>query len=311
MRGIELSREYYELYGVPMIDERFPEFVHVLAVGLCGSGSECFGYDDDISRDHDFDPGFCIFVPDTVDRADVFKLERAYASLPREFRGLMRHADTASGRRGVILQSDFFASRTGHADGALTMREWLRLPEHYLAEATNGAVFRDDDGTFTARRAYLSEMPADVQKKKLAGNLLLMSQSGHYNYARSFARGDRAAAQLAAIEYARRAMAASFNLDGRPQPFYKWAFRAFSELSPELSALSDALEYLITTDNDTSTYKTKLDVIHDVSAAIVKCARERGFVSIAHHDLTAAARDCNDKIADADVRNLNILYAVD
>ena len=311
MRGIELSREYYELYGAPMIEERFPELAHVLAIGLCGSGSECFGYDDDISRDHDFDPGFCIFGPDSVDRSDVFRLERAYASLPREFRGLTRHADTEGGRRGVIMQSDFFASRTGHPDGVMTAREWLRLPESYLAEATNGAIFRDDAGTFTAHREYLMQMPLDVRRKKLAGHLLLMSQSGHYNYARCFARGERAAAQLACIDFARHAMAASFNIDGKPMPFYKWAFRAFSELSPELSALADALEYLITTDNDTALFQTKLEVIKDISAAIVTCAYARGSLSLAHHDLTAAARDCNDKISDIDLRNLNILYGVE
>ena len=66
-----------------MLKEQFPEVLPYLAAGLTGSGSECFGFDDEVSRDHDFEPGFCIFIPnDTVpERRDAFLLERAYAKL--------------------------------------------------------------------------------------------------------------------------------------------------------------------------------------------------------------------------------------
>ena len=60
MKGLELSKRFYETYGAPMLSEKFPELEDKLAIGLVGDGSECFGYDDDISRDHDFEPGFCI-----------------------------------------------------------------------------------------------------------------------------------------------------------------------------------------------------------------------------------------------------------
>ena len=63
MKGIDLSRAYYEQYGKEMLEKDFPELLPFLAAGLLGSGSECFGYDDEVSRDHDFDPGFCIFIP--------------------------------------------------------------------------------------------------------------------------------------------------------------------------------------------------------------------------------------------------------
>ena len=59
MKGLELARDYFERCGRPMLERDFPELMPFLAAGLCGSGSECFGWDDEVSRDHDFEPGFC------------------------------------------------------------------------------------------------------------------------------------------------------------------------------------------------------------------------------------------------------------
>ena len=67
-----------------MIREQFSEGEGRIAAGLTGSGSECYGYDDEVSADHDFEPGFCLFLPgeDVLDRRTAFLLERAYAKLP-------------------------------------------------------------------------------------------------------------------------------------------------------------------------------------------------------------------------------------
>ena len=62
MNGLELSRLYYQQLGRPMLEEKFGEYLPRIAAGLAGEGSECFGFDDDISRDHDFGPGFCIWL---------------------------------------------------------------------------------------------------------------------------------------------------------------------------------------------------------------------------------------------------------
>ena len=92
MNGLELSRAYFETYGRPMLEEQFSGVLPYLAAGLAGRGSECFGFDDKVSEDHDFEPGFCIFLPveDVVDRRTAFAFERAYAKLPREFMGYTR-----------------------------------------------------------------------------------------------------------------------------------------------------------------------------------------------------------------------------
>ncbi len=55
-------RRFYEKYGAPMIHEAFPGYEHRIAVGMAGEGSDCFGFDDEISKDHDYGIGFCMWL---------------------------------------------------------------------------------------------------------------------------------------------------------------------------------------------------------------------------------------------------------
>ena len=144
MKGLELAERYYLEYGAPMLREQFPQLEGLLAVGLAGSGSECFGYDDEISRDHDFEPAFCIFLPDEtlVDRSTAFALERAYAHLPDTFLGQERckRGPVGGNRHGVLRIADFLLEKTGTPNGKLALRDWFFVPEQSLAEATNGKL---------------------------------------------------------------------------------------------------------------------------------------------------------------------------
>lgn len=313
MNGLELSRAYYEQYGEPMLRERFPQLMPLLAAGLAGSGSECWGYDDEISRDHDFEPGFCLFLPgeDVVDRRTAFALERAYAALPREFMGLKRAmlAPVGGARHGVLRTADFFREKTGSADGNLSLMEWLALPEYLLAEAINGEIFADGLGEVTAIRDRLRHRPTDVRLKKLAGQLLLMGQSGQYNYRRCLLHGETGAAQLAAAEFVKSAMAAVFLLNDIYQPYYKWSFRAMRAL-PRLSITAELLEYLLTTDNEEETASEKYAVMEGIAADIIGELQEQGLTQAVCGDLEKHAYSVNDRISDAQIRNLHILAAV-
>ena len=313
MRGLELAQAYYEQFGRPMLEAQFPGLLPHIAVGLFGSGSECFGYDDDISRDHDFEPGFMLLLPgeDVVSRREAFLLERAYAKLPREFQGLRRGLMQPVGgaRHGVIRTADFFREKVGVSDGVLTVGQWLLVPEYALAEAVNGAVFFDGPGEVTAIRRYLSAWPEDIRKKKLAGRLLLMAQAGQYNYPRCLRHGEKGAAQLAAIEFARNCMSAVFLLNGVYQPYYKWAFRAMREL-PRLSLLAELMEYMLTTDNDGDMAAEKARVIEGMAADVIAELQRQGLTQANCGDLEKHAYSVNDSIADGDIRNLHILEAV-
>ena len=313
MNGLALSERFYRECGEPMLREQFPALLPEIAVGLFGSGSECFGFDDALSRDHDFEPGFLILLPDeqTVDRRTAFLLERAYDKLPREFMGVQRSriAPVGGARHGVLRTADWFTEKVGAPDGVLTVQQWLTLPEHALAEATNGKLFFDGRGEVTAIRAALGHYPEDIRRKKLAGNLLLMAQAGQYNYLRCIRHGETAAAQLAVGEFVRAAMETVFLLNGVYQPYYKWSFRAMRQL-PKLSLLAETMEFLLTTDNSEELSASKYDMIEDTAADVIDALQAQELTKAICGDLEKHAYSVNDGIADGAIRNLHILAAI-
>ncbi|MBQ9323645.1 MAG: DUF4037 domain-containing protein [Clostridia bacterium] len=313
MNGLELSRAFYESYGAPLLHEQFPEQEGLVAVGLLGSGSECLGFDDEVSQDHDFEPGFCLLLPgeDVIDRRTAFLLERAYAKLPKEFMGFKRSAVAPVGgaRHGVLRTADFFTEKVGAPDGILTMDQWLKLPQQALLEATAGEIFRDDFGEVTTIRTALTAMPEDVRRKRLAGHLLVMAQAGQYNYLRCLRHGEPAAGQLAVNEFVKSCIEVVFLLNKAYAPYYKWSFRALRRL-PRLSLTAETLEYLLTTGNDQSLAESKYDMIESTASDIIDELQTQGLTKAICGDLEKHAYSVNDGIEDGDVRNLNIFYAI-
>ncbi len=313
MTGLELSRAYWEAFGVPMIREQFPEYEEIIAAALTGSGSECYGFDDEVSRDHDYEPGFCLFIPgeEIVDRRTAFLLERAYAKLPDEFEGFRRQKLQPVGgqRHGVFRIDEYFTEKIGCPVEEMTMEQWLRLPEYALAEAVNGEVFRDKAELLTDCRKALKDMPEDARRKRLAGRLLLMAQSGQYNYQRCLKHGETGAAQLAVGEFVKNTLSAVFLLNRAYMPYYKWCFRALRAL-PGGEDLGRSLEWLLTTDNSREIAEDKYFCMEGIASQVIDLLQEQGLTEATCGDLEKHAYSVNDGIRDGEVRNKHILYCV-
>lgn len=309
MQGMELSKKYFEEFGRSMLEENFKDILPYLAVGLTGSGSECFGYDDEKSQDHDFEPGFCIFIPDesAIDTKDEFRLQREYDKLPSEFMGFAKPKMKPVGgnRKGVIRIGDFFKQRCGNPIGELSVYEWLSVPEYALAEAVNGEIFFDNLGLLTSIRGNLKQYPDDIRLKKLAEYLLTMAQAGQYNYNRCVERGENAAAQMSLYKFVEAGLHVIFLLNRQYMPYYKWSFRALREL-PRLGNLYDSLEYLISSDNDGKRALTKSNMIEDIAALIIKEMKSENLTDATCNDLEKHAYSVNDHIKDGTLRNMSI-----
>lgn len=254
--GLKLARAYWQEFGKPLIAERYPEYQGRIAAGLVGHGSECYGFDDELSHDHDFGPGFCLWLTDEDYAAIGERLQADYESLPDTFMGFGPKSQTAraqgAGRRvGVFRIGDFFESITGYrqAPPADRPHEWLMLDEPTLAAATNGEVFADPLGTFSKTRQGFKLMPEDVRLSLISRRLGMIAQAGQYNLPRMLQRGDGAAAWCAINEFA-EAVASLVFLINTPvsagyMPYYKWRFAALRRLSRRMAArLPDACAQL-------------------------------------------------------------------
>ena len=233
MNGLELSRRYYEDFGKKALQAAFPDLFGRMAIGLAGEGSECFGFDDEISRDHDWGPSFCIWLSEKDYLMHAIRVQEVYDKLPGWYDGFEPREETAqgAGRVGVLCIQSWYRKFTGFARGPQTIREWRRVPETWLAVATNGEVFEDPMGEFSQIRDHLlGYYPEDVRLKKLAGRCAVMAQAGQYNYPRCAKRGEAVAMELALAEFIRAACSMVYLLNRRYMPFYKWMHRGMREL---------------------------------------------------------------------------------
>ena len=232
MKHLELSRKYFESFGRPLIEQGFPQLANRYAAGLVGQGSGCFGFDDEYSQDHDFAPGFCIWLTDEDYEQYGEELQKAYSYLPVEFEGYSKNNIIDDTRMGVMRISDFYESFTGCTDIPGTNMDWFLINENNLATVTNGEVFVDNLGEFTRiRQGLKAGYPKDVLYKKLAARVCVMSQAGQYNYQRCLKRSDKLTASLALSRFAEAVLSTLYLLNNSAAPFYKWMYKGLEFLN--------------------------------------------------------------------------------
>lgn len=250
--GMELARNFWEQAGKPMLQSRYPDYAERIAVGLVGYGSECFGFDDALSRDHDFAPRFCLWLTDEDYAAIGTALQEDYERIAHAWRSEHSSADLpdspttprAQGtmrRDGVFRIGDFFETLTGYREAPPqdAPHEWLALDESTLATATNGRIFADALGIFSKTRQGFTFMPEDVRLSLISRRLGMLSQAGQYNLPRMLQRGDGAAAMTSIHEFTQAAISLVFLVNNPVSvgyaPYYKWRFAALRRLSRRMA----------------------------------------------------------------------------
>ena len=244
LSGMELSQAYYEKYGKPVLEKTFASYLNEITVGLVGEGSECFGFDDEWSKDHDYGPSFCIWLSGDAHQKIGDQLKVIYESFPKEYKGVsfQLRCNQASDRRGVLETKTFYQKFLGKNFYPQHAREWLGLPESYLAVATNGKIFVGENTEFMKIRRHLLEFyPEDVRKKKIAANLIKMAHCGQINYDRMSKRKDAVAARLALDQFVQATIRTVYLLNKKYCPYYKWMWRGLSEL-PEDYRMGELLK---------------------------------------------------------------------
>jgi hypothetical protein len=301
MKGLELAKAYYDHLGAPMLRERFPELFDRIAVGLIGPGSECFGFDDDISRDHDWGPAFCMWLTQDDYQKYGKELQKTYNELPKVFQGFgpRQSSPGEEFRTGVCPTETFYATYIGLNHPPTTIKEWTYIPDSSLAICTNGQVFSDKLGEFSRiRQALLEFYPEDVRLKKIASRCFTIAQSGQYNLPRSLKRRELFAANWALLEFCAETMSLLFLLNKRYAPFYKWMHRAIKEL-PLMG------EWAHSTINDLMVpidIKEKPTIVETACAVIIQELRSQDLTDSTSDFLLDHAHSVHSRIRDEEFR---------
>lgn len=236
--GLSIARDYFQQVGKPMLRSDFSEYYDRMAIGLCGEGSDCLGFDDRVSTDHDHGPGFAIWLSEEDYAKIGEKLQAAYDNLPKEWNGYRRtESAQGSGRTGVTTYARYFARVLGMDHLPQTEAEWIYVEEYALRAAVSGEIFHDPTGTFSAMLEQLKKhYPKELCKRKKMQEFALYEQCGPYNYPRMAGRGDMAAANLLLAEAIEHAAKVLYLSRQTYAPHKKWLIRGLKELAKQEAA---------------------------------------------------------------------------
>jgi hypothetical protein len=248
IKGLELSRRFYAEIVSPWLGREFPDLRH--AAALIDSGSELLGFDDEMSRDHDFCARVQLFVDEDVFRSlGATVLSRFVEIAPASFLGAPATAGRKSRgeglrdeRHGLELWTLRGALRHWLAidlDTPLDGLAWLGLAEQRLLSVTAGAVFRDDSGALTQLRERFAYFPRDVWLYKLACQWRRIAEEQAFVGRTGFV-GDELGSRVIAARLVRDAMRMAFLINRQYAPYPKWFGSAFLRL-PNTADLATVL----------------------------------------------------------------------
>lgn len=306
-KGLAISEAYFYDVCYPMLQKEFDQYLPRMAAGLIGEGSECYGYDDMISRDHDFGPSFQIFIP--REDADLYgyRLRDAVSKLPTEYAGFhgRNECTYGKGRVGVFSVEAFYEKYLSTHKVPHSNKIWMQMDDISLSTATNGRVFFDNFGRFTEiRNGLLKHYPKDVCYKKIAYYCTQAAQGGQYNFPRSIQRKQYVAASHALDEFVKSYTAIIYLINKVYKPYYKWEHEGLKKL-PVLGQLAhrDLLKLVQIPIAEKSNYA--VFVIEDLCKRLITVLKDRNMTGANSDFLLDHAPYILSHIEDETLRNSN------
>lgn len=170
--GLKLSEMFYQEAVRPILEHHFTSLRHSAA--LIGYGSEVFGYDTPVSRDHMWGPRFVLFLPEEdFENTSQAVDEILRQELPVRFYGYSTHfgkpnledngtrlsENIEKGPVDHLIEIETISGywfKTGRIDPLRepTVTEWLTIPQQQILEWTAGKVFHDDLGLEAVRQRF-------------------------------------------------------------------------------------------------------------------------------------------------------------
>lgn len=302
MKGLDLARRFFSDVVFPAFIAEASDSIESMAFGLVGDGSECLGFDDGISRDHDWGPRVCIWIPEGLYISQGEKLQGLYNRTSGSYVGYdsPKNLDTRFRREGIIPIKEFYSRYLGTERPPENLRDWLLCPEEALSLCTNGEVFKDNLGEFSSFRKQLqSYFPQDIWLKKIASRCRSASRNGQYDIWRAIGRDDRLAAQYHKARFSYEAAAIAYLLKRRYRPYGKWIFRGLKEFGDFGEFLNQSLLLILDEENKDAL----MSAIEDCSSFLIDEMKRQNLSSAGSSFLYDHGKSIESKIKDIRIRN--------
>lgn len=180
IKGLELSESFFNENKALLFKKIPSSAIEYITIGLFGFGSECYGVDDEISEDHDFDQGFIILVEDSVPLTDFLKIKQAYDCLLKLYKRFCLLNQT---KHGVHYMKEYL--------NYLGVNDIKNISDESKALLLNGKLFYQGFASTFANLRY------DIRKNSnydflidLSLKALEINKYIPYNLKRSLDRGD-------------------------------------------------------------------------------------------------------------------------
>lgn len=231
MSGGELARRFHADVVAPLLARAMPGLGY--AAGRLGSGSDVLGFDDAMSRDHDWGCRLTLLVDDSDAVPQIAGLlERElpgfYQGHPVRFPVTWDFSRTHNVDAATV--AGFATSRLGvDPTRGLPVPDWLVLTGQSVLEVIAGPVFTDRTAQLAPVRAALRWYPPDIERYVLAAGWQRLSQEMPM-VGRTAERGDELGSRLLSTRLAGDLMWLAFALSRRWPPYPKWRGTAFQAL---------------------------------------------------------------------------------
>src|SRR5215469_1753043 len=205
------------------------------AAGRLGTGSDVLGFDDAMSRDHDWGCRLTLVVDEADSEAVPCIAELLERELPGSYRGHpVRFPVTWDSSRthnvDVATVAGFATGRLGvDPTSELSALDWLVLTGQSVLEVIAGPVFTDRTAGLAPVRAALRWYPPDIERYVLAAGWQRLAQEMPM-VGRTAERGDDLGSRLLGARLASDLMWLAFAVSRRWPPYPKWRGTAFRTL---------------------------------------------------------------------------------
>ncbi|NLW43360.1 MAG: DUF4037 domain-containing protein [Tissierellia bacterium] len=274
-----------------------------VAVGLVGHGSECYGYDDEISKDHDFGVGFCIWLFEEDFNNYGKELVKRYNDSLRKIQKNSSIREYVPSIIGPISIEDFYINILGEAFHPSTNEEWLSLREIDLSKAVNGKIFLNNNRKFNSIRNHLlNYYPDDIWYKKLSYNLFYLGQKVQYNFFRALNRNDQVVAKHILINSLENLISLVYLLNRKYKPYYKWEIEGLKSLN---LLGKETVELIESVYNSKGLEEVVIEKYFPMLIKIMNILDE--YVILDSKSLIDYSGKIHSKIEDMDLRNSDIM----